>query len=239
MINSLDHSGALQLKKFEDFINLTTHELKTPLTLLKAYLQMVTLQLRRDDQQDYLKNVEKMDVQLNKLLHLISDLQDGFKANAEEMHCLMNEVAVNDFLTLCATDAEAAHPEFYIEMQLDKSHPYIKADKERIEQVVHNLINNAIKYSDEIKYIKICSKVSGRKVIVSITDKGIGIPAEQQTNIFDQFYRVRDLQGEQPAGQGLGLFICSEIIRKHCGQIWVSSEEGVGSTLYFSLPLST
>lgn len=236
---SIKDRTPLESTKFENFVNLTAHELKTPVSVLKAYLQMIMRQLQKADQQNCMKTVERMEIQLDKLMHLICDMQDGIRADSEKMHCLMNELDVNDFLSMCAQDTIATHPGFEVTLELDHTRPVSMADKERIDQVVHNLINNSVKYSGDEKYIKLSSKVQEKTVVISVTDQGIGIPAAQQAHVFDLFYRVNNSLGKQPDGLGIGLYICAEIIRKHSGKIWLSSEYGNGSTFSFSLPLKS
>ncbi|MES2454849.1 MAG: HAMP domain-containing sensor histidine kinase [Bacteroidota bacterium] len=223
-------------KTYEDFVNMAAHELKTPVTVLKAYLQMITMQLRKENQLGYIKTVEKMDLQLNKLLHLISDLQDGVQVNSEKLHCLMNDFDINESIKTCCDSAIATHPNCRIEYELDQSCPLLKGDHDRIEQVIHNFITNAVKYSGAELLVKIKSVKTENEVLVSVSDNGRGIPADQQSRIFEQFFRVKSASN-QAGGMGLGLFICQEIIKKHEGRIGVNSTEGVGSEFWFSLPV--
>ena len=225
-----------ELKKYEDFVNMAAHELKTPVTVLKAYLQMILLQLYKENQLGYIKTVEKMDLQLNKLLHLISDLQDGAQSNSEKLHCLMNDFDINESIKTCCDSAKATHPGCTITHYLDDSCPILKGDHGRIEQVIHNFITNAVKYSERDVVVRIKSFVAGDEVFVSVLDNGRGIPEDQQRKIFEQFYRAPGTAG-RTGGLGLGLFICQEIIRKHNGRIGVKSTEGSGSEFWFCLPL--
>ncbi|HKG08701.1 MAG TPA: HAMP domain-containing sensor histidine kinase [Pedobacter sp.] len=224
-------------KKYEDFVNMAAHELKTPVTVLKAYLQLILQQLYKDNYVNYIKTVEKMDLQLNKLLHLISDLQDGVHANSEELHCLMNDFDINESIKACCDSAKAANPNCHIDYELDENCPVLKGDHDRIEQVIHNFISNGIKYSKNDVTIKIKSLTDGNNVVVSVLDDGQGIPKDHQQKIFQQFYRIKDDKPSQPGGLGLGLFICREIISKHNGAIGVNSREGEGAEFWFSLPV--
>jgi len=178
-----------------------------------------------------------MDIQLDKLLHLISDLQDGVTANSDDIHCLMNDFYINESIKLCADSAKATNPDATIICEIADSNPVINGDRDRIEQVLNNFITNAIKYSGNKKDLKIkCAKKDG-ELLISVTDNGIGIPAEKQDQIFQQFYRIDSPAAKQQPGLGLGLFICAEIVRRHNGTIGVNSKEGEGSEFWFSIPL--
>jgi len=231
-----DETSSIDQKKYDNFVHMAAHELKTPVTVLKAYLQMIIRQLEKDKQTSYIAMADKMDIQLNKLLNLISDLQDGVKANSEDIHCLMTDFNINAAITTCRDGLQATNPDCEIVVELDETLPLIKGDHNRIEQVILNFITNAIKYSENEKYVKIRSALEEGYVCVSVSDRGKGIPEEQQTRVFDQFYRIKGMQKNQPAGLGLGLFICREIIRKHDGKIGVKSAEGLGSEFWFRLP---
>lgn len=237
IMSKLDISKPGEHKKFEDFVNMAVHELKTPVTVLKAYLQIVTAQLNKENNQSHLKTLEKMDIQLDKLLHLILDLQDGVTANSDDIHCLMYDFYIDESIKLCFENAKATNPCCDIAFEIDDSNLLIKGDRDRIEQVINNLITNAIKYSGTKKCLKIKGYRREDSFIVSVLDNGMGIPLEKQKQVFQQFYRVESTASQQQPGLGLGLFICAEIIRKHAGEIGVKSEEGQGSEFWFSLPL--
>jgi len=223
-------------KRYEEFVNIAVHELKTPVSVLKAYLQMISRQLQLENQVSYMNIVEKMDLQLDKLLSLIADLQEGIHLNSEDFFCLMNDFDVNDSIKICCESTRAANPHCVLEYELDQGCPLIKGDHDRIEQVIHNLISNAIKYSGRDAKVVVKSLFAENNVVVSVLDNGPGIPADQQEKIFQQFYRVKGT-ANRASGLGLGLFICRDIINKHQGSIGVKSAEGTGSEFWFSLPV--
>jgi signal transduction histidine kinase len=116
--------------------------------------------------------------------------------------------------------------------------PSVWADRDRTEEILFNLIDNAIKYSPEGGEIRIDANTDGRSVIVSVSDRGVGIPADEVEKIFDKFHRVDRRDATETYGHGLGLYICRRLVEAQGGQIWVESVLGEGSTFHFSLPLA-
>lgn len=228
-----------QKKEHEDFVHMAAHELKTPVTVLKAYVQLFQARLARDQRNEELLLAGKMDAQLDKLINLISDLLDAARISSGSLSCIMTDFIVNECVTECAEAIKAANPDCNIECELERADPVIMGDRDRIDQVLVNLVSNAIKYSSNEKYVKIVSKLTSDKgrLIIKVIDKGIGIPMERQKFVFERFYRVSDpIKGGFP-GLGLGLFISAEIVKKHHGTIGLESEEGKGSVFWFSLPV--
>lgn len=222
-------------KNHEDFINMAAHELKSPVTVLKAYIQLVCLKMEKQKHYDYPPVMDKMDLQVDKLLNLINDLQDAAKINSESLSMMVSDFSINESIKNCADAVLATNPEAVIEYELTDTDPVIKADRERIEQVISNFIENGLKYSDGKKRIKINSSFHGETVRIAVIDSGLGIPAEKQTQVFERFFRVSSAEVERLPGLGLGLFICREIIKQHRGEIGLISEEGKGSEFWFSL----
>lgn len=225
-------------KNHEDFVNMASHELKLPVTILKAYAQLVYLKKDKPGfEENYLDITEKMDVQLDKLLNIISDLQDAIKVNSDSLSCLMTKFNLNDSLRDCVEEILISYPEAVVEYELIYPDPIVRGDKDRLEQVINNLISNGLKYSGNEKFIKISSVMEEGTIEVTIEDHGYGIAPEKQPYIFDRFFRVNTAQAKTAPGLGLGLFICKEIIKQHHGSIGVTSEVGKGSKLWFSLPI--
>jgi len=225
-------------KNHEDFVNMASHELKLPVTVLKAYIQMIALKREKPGfTESFMTITEKMDTQLDKLLNIISDLHDATKVNSGSLNCLMNKFNLNESLRNSVDGILVATPGVTVEFDLAYADPIINGDKDRIEQVITNFIGNALKYSGAEKYLKITSIINDGWAKVSIEDHGFGISIEKQPYVFERFFRVSTPKVNQLPGLGLGLFICKEIIDQHNGKIGVISEEGKGSEFWFCLPV--
>lgn len=220
----------------DNFVHRAVHELKSPVTVLKAYLQLLMVHLQKENLQAHVGTVEKMDAQVDKIFHLITDMLDGAKAGSGSLHILMNDFDLNESLRLCAANLKASYPNSVIDLEISAGELLVYADRERIEQVINNLLTNGIKYSPGEKYIRIWAGIEGNSVIVRVKDRGMGIPEDKQAAVFEQFFRVDPDLGQGVPGLGLGLFICTDIIRRHQGEIGVISKEGEGAEFWFTIP---
>ncbi len=225
----------LQQQK-DDFIGIASHELKTPVTSIKAYAQLLERILGKKGNHAEASLMRKMDSQLNRLTSLITDLLDVTKVNAGKLQYNYTYFDLDELITSVGEEVQRTTDTHEILFHLDSA-GLIYSDKERISQVLINLISNAIKYSPYATKVVITSERHSEEVRVSIRDFGIGISEDKLGRVFEQFYRVSgDVQHTFP-GLGLGLYISSEIIRREGGRIWVYSTENKGSTFIFSLPL--
>ncbi len=225
----------LQSQK-DDFIGIASHELKTPVTSIKAYTQILRKRFEKGDYRSAAENLAKMDGQISKLNMLIGDLLDVTKIETGKI--VFNK-EVFDFDDLIRESVEN------MQLTTDRHRIFIKgetkrhvfADKERIELVLVNLLTNAIKYSPLAVKINVRLSTDKKTVSVGVQDFGIGIEKEKQGRVFQRFYRVTRPGGETYPGLGLGLYIAYEIIKRHGGKMWLKSQLGKGSTFYFSIPI--
>jgi PAS domain S-box-containing protein len=222
----------LQQQK-DDFISIASHELKTPLTVLKASLQL--LNKIKEDPSMALPNIFSLaNKSVEKLTVLVQDLLFVSKMNEDQLHINRTHFIVADLIfNSCQYVLEEGV--FTIKITGNKS-VEVFADAGRIEQIIINFVNNCIKYASESKEILIEIKIEEQMVKVSVTDKGPGILSDKLPHLFDKYYRV-DSSGNQYSGLGLGLYISAEIIKKHNGEIGVDSILGMGSTFWFTLPM--
>jgi len=227
----------LQQQK-DDFIGIASHELKTPVTSIKAYTQVLEKMLLRKGETKEAEMISKMDGQINRLTSLIGDLLDVTKINSGKLQFNDREFDFIPMVKELTEDLQRTTDKHTL-IEEYKGEGVVFGDKERIGQVISNLITNAIKYSPNSEKIIIHTSVKVNELTLCVTDFGIGISQDKLEKVFEQFYRVSgDMQHTFP-GLGLGLYISSEIIKREGGRIWVESQEGKGSTFCFALPLTS
>lgn len=224
-----------ELDKKDEFISVASHELKTPLTSLKGYIQLMEYQNNLPESSKIF--VTKATSSINKLQHLIDQLLDASKIQAGKLKFNKQELDLTKLVEQCIETSQYMYPAFKIKKDLEKNIT-VYGNDERLEQVVMNLISNAVKYSPNNKEIVIKASRNGTKAMVSVKDFGIGMSITDQKSIFQRFYRVNGHDGTMP-GLGMGLYISSEIIREHDGEIKVKSKLNQGSVFSFNLPLAS
>ncbi|WP_082035941.1 PAS domain-containing sensor histidine kinase [Pedobacter lusitanus] len=218
----------------DEFLSIASHELKTPLTSIKALFQLIERNIAPDHKAYHF--LERANNNILRLETLIANLLDVSKINAGKLSYDYTDFAFHEMLNEVVSGMQNIAPNHHF--ILKKSDPVnFTGDKFRLEQVIFNFLSNAIKYSPEGKDIIVSSEVLNNNIIVSVQDFGIGIKKENLTKIFNRYYRV-DNTIMKFDGLGLGLFISSEIIKRHNGSFWIESELGKGATFYFILPLT-
>lgn len=217
----------------DDFIIIASHELKTPITSLKASLELLNRIKDNPPSAMLSKLIVHANKSLGKVNTLIDDLLNSSMANQGQLHISQQHFMLSEMILECYQNV-LAEGIYTVKVEGD-TETEVYADRIRIEQILINFINNAIKYAPESKEITIRIDEVNDMVKVSVIDKGPGIPAEKLRYVFDRYYRAES-NGNQYKGLGLGLYICTEIIKKHNGQIGVESELGKGSIFWFTLP---
>jgi PAS domain S-box-containing protein len=219
------------------FISMASHELKTPITSIKGYVQiLMTMYKERGD--DFLKNsLKTVNKQIVTLTTLIADLLDLSKIKSGSLQLNMENFCLNELINEIVNEIQVIEPGCVIHFTPDKN-TGVYADRGRIGQVLINFLTNATKYSPTCKDITVSTEINETELQVSVADSGIGISKSDQQKIFQRFYRVEGKDEKTFPGFGIGLFIAAEIIQRHNGKIGVDSEPGKGSVFYFSLPLT-
>ncbi|MCO5935484.1 ATP-binding protein [Mucilaginibacter sp. RB4R14] len=219
------------------FIGMVSHELKTPLTVLKAYIQMLNTWAKKQKDHFTIGALSKAGRQVKRMLNMINGLLNLSGAEAGKIHLNKQDFLINDLINEVIEETQfitASDNTVLVPCETIQVH----ADQDKIEQVLINLLSNAAKYSSKDSLIEIsCHKVDD-KVQISIKDLGMGISPENIEKLFDPNYRVESKETEKISGFGIGLYLCSEIIKRHQGKIWVESELGKGSIFFFTLPLN-
>jgi PAS domain S-box-containing protein len=222
-------------QKKDEFLSIASHELKTPLTSIKAFNQLMQ---RTSDLQKLNGFIQKSAAHVLRLEKLINDLLDVTRINAGKMEYTMEPFSFLEMLKDSIESAQQATTSHQIILERADDVIYT-GDRFRLEQVVNNLLSNAIKYSPEGKKVLVnCSVHADGSIIVSVEDFGIGIEEKDLMRLFDRYYRV-DNTAMRFEGLGLGLFISAEILKRHNGSFWIESVPDKGSTFYFRLPPAT
>lgn len=217
------------------FVSVVSHELKTPVALIKGYVST----LRREDAswdreivQDSLAVIEE---EADRLTSLIEDLLDASRLQAGALSINLSDVDLSALARRIAERFQAQDKRHSIKVSLPANFPVVLADEDRLAQVLSNLISNAIKYSPNGGEININGQVHPQQVVICITDQGPGIAAGDIPYIFDRFYRATEAS-RTTKGAGLGLYLARAVVEAHGGRIWVDSKAGQGARICFSLP---
>lgn len=219
-----------------EFVSIASHELKTPITSLKVYAEILKKKLKDADPK-YMQYLDKVEGQVDKMTMLIHDLLDISKIQSGRMEFNMKKFDLNKLVQETAGMIKQTTEKQKIKV-VGKIGKEVLGDRERISQVIVNLLTNAIKYSDKSKEIIVSLKSDKDFASVTVKDFGIGIGKEFQVKIFERFYRADDPKVKTYPGIGMGLYIAAQIVERHGGKISVDSEKGKGSTFTFSIPYS-
>jgi signal transduction histidine kinase len=221
----------------DDFISVASHELKTPVTSVKIYTQVLKKQSEKIHDAVSVRSLERMDRQLDKLTELIYNLLDIAKIQKGRLEYSMKTFAFDAMIKESVEMLQNLSPTHEIILK-GKTTKKIHGDEDRLGQVISNLIANAIKYSPNANKVYITLSSSTKEIKVTVQDLGIGVQKEFLEKIFDRFYRVDANKGKTFPGLGLGLYISKEIIERHGGKLWAESESGNGAKFHFTLPVT-
>lgn len=216
-----------------EFISIASHEIKTPITILKAYTQMAK-KIKEPISERLTELLNKIDIQASKLNALVQQLLDISKIENGSLQYNMQPLKINDFIREQVSVMTQILPDHQIKINLGED-AEVKIDKLRMEQVFSNLMGNAAKYSKINTQITITSDINKQGVTLALNDQGRGMNMSTIKSIFEKFYRAKDVITSH-SGLGVGLYITSKIIADHGGKIWVESLEGTGSTFFFTIP---
>jgi len=218
------------------FVSVISHELKTPVSLIKGYASTLRREDASWDEKTLRDSLAVIEEESDRLNELIDNLLDASRLQAGALSLSFGDVALADLAvrTVNKFRVQTRAHQFLLDFPTD--FPVLQGDEGRLAQVLTNLLTNAIKYSPEGGIIRVSGRVLPSRVVITVSDQGIGIAPAEQTRVFDAFYRVDDAPTRRTQGTGLGLYLAKAVVEAHGGQIWVESDPGRGTIFSFSLP---
>ena len=242
--NPVEYSGIMtditerkldDLRK-NDFIGMVSHELKTPLTSLNAYSQMLHVKAQKNQDSFTVGALDKVMSQIKKMSSIINGFLNVSRLESGKIQLHKQEFLLNKLVKEMIEEISLTAAKHRFALTISDSF-MIEADRDKIGSVISNLLSNAVKYSPKGNFIEIKCTLTNGQALVSVKDEGMGIKKEDTERLFDRFYRVDNKNTRNISGFGIGLYLSAEIVHRHNGRIWVESELGKGSTFYFNMPL--
>ncbi|AMR30418.1 hypothetical protein A0256_02780 [Mucilaginibacter sp. PAMC 26640] len=220
-----------------DFIGMVSHELKTPLTSLSAYSQMLYSKARNGGDPFTIGALEKVNSQVKKMSTMINGFLNVSRLESGKIFLNKEQFRLDELVEEMIADARLTFNSHQITF-IHSEPVTLIADMDKIGSVISNLLSNAVKYSPRGKNISLECRINGGDAMVSVKDEGMGIKPNDIDRIFERYYRVDSAHTQTVSGFGIGLYLCAEIVERHHGKIWVESEKAQGSTFYFTLPVN-
>ena len=235
---AMDITARKEMERHKDeFISIASHELKTPLTSLKSYVQVAHGKSKVYEDTGIANMLAKAEVQINKMTGMIGDFLNAAHSEVGRMVLNKTQFPLDELIRDIIQDLSISLKGKQI--FLDTQQPLnVTADREKIERVLVNLVNNAIKYSASSQTVTVNYQQTQDQVVIRINDQGVGIGDDDKRHLFDRFFRAENPNTRTVSGFGIGLYLCAEIVRLHGGNIGVDSEIGQGSSFWFSLPIT-
>ena len=227
----------LEEQRKNDFIAIVSHELKTPLTSMRSYVQLALRKAKERADAFTVSVLDRADNQTRKMTTMIQDFLNLSRLEEGKMSLNCTDFSLSEVMKEIVEDTITLAPSHHISYE-PSINAFITGDREKICQVLTNLIGNAVKYSPEGSTVTIKCETERDQVLLSVSDQGYGIGPADQLRLFERFYRVRDERQHQIAGFGIGLYLVAEILKLHGSEIEVQSELNQGSTFSFKLPIS-
>ncbi|HEX8407903.1 MAG TPA: ATP-binding protein [Thermoanaerobaculia bacterium] len=220
----------------DEFLSIASHELRTPVTSIKGYTQLAKMLIKEGDLNT---SEEYLDIaldQIDRMSRLILELLDVSRIETGRLEIRRENIAWSNFVRDVVHRHHTAVSDRRFHVSVPDDGKIVTGDRDRLEQVLGNLLENAVKYSPDGSDVTVIVDDRGDSLVTAVCDRGIGIPADELGQVFERFHRGRQVSSTNYGGLGLGLYITKQIIERHGGSIWVESKEGQGTTFYFSLP---
>lgn len=222
----------------DEFLSIASHELRTPVTSIKGYTQLAKMLIKEGDLNT---SEEYLDIaldQIDRMSRLILELLDVSRIETGRLEIRREPIAWSHFVRDVVHRHHTAVSDRRFHVSVPDDNRIVTGDRDRLEQVLGNLLENAVKYSPDGSDITVTVDDRGDAFVTAVCDRGIGIPADELGQVFERFHRGRQVSSTNYGGLGLGLYITKQIIERHGGSIWVESKEGQGTTFYFSIPVA-
>jgi len=220
----------------DEFLSIASHELRTPVTSIKGYTQLAKTLIREDDLPTAEEYLDIALDQIDRMSRLILELLDVSRIETGRLEIRREPIDWISFVKSLVNRHHTAVSDRRFHVSLPDEHRTIIGDRDRLEQVLGNLIENAVKYSPDGSEIFVTVEDRGDQLVTAVADRGMGIPPDELNQVFERFHRGRQVSSTNYGGLGLGLYITKQIVERHGGAIWVESKEGQGTTFFFSLP---
>ena len=219
------------------FVSVISHELKTPVLSIKGYAGTLAREDAQWDRVTVREGLQVIDEEADRLNGLINNLLDASRIQVGAFKIERAEVCLPRLAERVVESFRTQTMDHNFVLDFPQDFPDTMGDEERLRQVFNNLLGNAIKYSPRGGEIRLGGWADAQTATIYVADQGIGIPLDEQNNLFQRFYRVDSSLRRSTQGAGLGLYLCKSIVEAHGGRIWLRSEPGKGTTVFFTLPL--
>ena len=223
-----------QLK--DEFIGLVSHELRTPLTVINGCLSTLITERKRLSAKEVQQLLQDALLESESLSHLIENLLELSRARAQQLSLYSESIDLKALIKEAISKIKRQAPSRRFVISIPDKLQSINADPLRVERVLYNLLDNAVKYSPPGSQIKVSVSSESERLVIGVSDHGEGLSASEQARIFGPFQRLEDKRPDQARGAGLGLMVCRRLVEAHGGEVWVESQKSKGSTFFFSLP---
>jgi len=235
VVDITDRKKLDQLK--DEFIGLVSHELRTPLTVIMGSLNTVLSEGARLSPSETRQLLQDAAEESEVLSHLLGNLLELSRAQAKRLFLYTEPVSIHKVVEDSVDKIQKQSSGHQFVIDLAKELPLVHADPLRLERILYNLLENAVKYLPQGGKIQVFAKRERDHLVIGIADQGVGISIDDQAKLFGPFQRLDQPIGDRVKGAGLGLLVCRRLVEAHGGCIWIESELGKGSTFFFTLPL--
>ncbi|MDO8472566.1 MAG: ATP-binding protein [Dehalococcoidia bacterium] len=234
-----DITGRKEMEQIkEEFIGLVSHELRNPLTVMIGALQTALEDGAKLSREDMTQLISDAALEAHDMSDMVGNMLDLSRSDANRLSLEIEPINISEVIRGICGKFRNRYPGRVLVADLPAELPNVRADRLRVERVLHNLLHNAIKYSPDGGEIRVIAKAVDSELVVCVKDQGIGISGEDQSRLFQPFYRATDASKIDAQGSGLGLVVCRRIVEAHGGRIWLESRAGEGSTFFFTIPLA-